>query len=154
MADIKRDAVEFTELIRVLTDGFGEIPEMIDRMHDLGLKRNHVRVLHVISAEGEQTMSDLARTIRLSDSSATILVDQLVKKKLVLRNRSDDDRRVVRVVITAAGRKVLDAQQRAFVSFAHKVLSSLGEEEREVYLSLHRKIVDTIKKSQQRPITQ
>jgi DNA-binding MarR family transcriptional regulator len=154
MAELKDDAVEFTEMIRLVTDGFREIPEMIDRVHELGLNRNHVRVLHAIGAGGEQTMSDLARTIRLSDSSATLLVDLLVKKKLALRERSEEDRRVVQVRITGAGKKVLEAQTSAFVSFANGILATLGEEEREMYLSLHRKIVDSIKKSHQQPTKQ
>jgi DNA-binding MarR family transcriptional regulator len=154
MPSLKAQAVEFTELIRALTESISEIPEMIDRVHELGLNRNHLRILHEIGSQGDQTMSDLARAIRLSDSSATILVDQLVKKDLALRNRSDEDRRVVRVGITAAGREVMEAQTRAFISFALGVLATLGDEERETYLSLHRKIVDSIKKSHQQPIKQ
>lgn len=154
MSGLQDEAIEFTEMIRVLTEGFREIPEMIDRMHELGLNRNHARILHSIGVGGEQTMSDLARTIKLSDSSATILVDHLVKRKLAIRNRSEKDRRVVRVAITGIGKKVLDAHTRAFVTFAHNILATLGAEEREVYLALHRKIVDTIKKSHQRPIEQ
>jgi DNA-binding MarR family transcriptional regulator len=154
MPGLHDDAIEFTEMLRVLAEGFGEIPEMIDRMQELGINRNHGRILRAVAAEGGQTMSDLARAIRLSDSSATILVDLLVKKKLAVRKRTEDDRRVVLVAITASGRKVLEAHTRAFVSFAHRVLASLGEEERVVYLALHRKIVDTIKKSNQRPTDQ
>ena len=57
---------------------------------------------------GHCTMCALAAELRLQGSTATGLVDQLARRGLVLRRRSREDRRVVRVALTAKGRRSLE----------------------------------------------
>ena len=61
----------------------------------------HVLLL-VAAAPTPMMMTDLARARGKTTASMTATVDQLVKRGLVTR-QSDGDRRVIRVVITAAG---------------------------------------------------
>jgi MarR family transcriptional regulator, 2-MHQ and catechol-resistance regulon repressor len=53
------------------------------------------------------TSSALSEALGLDISSTTRLVDQLVRKKLVLRKRSAKDARVKRIEITDAGHKLV-----------------------------------------------
>ncbi len=51
-------------------------------------------------------MNQLAEVLGISKANASGLVDRLVKKKLVERDRSTEDRRVVLVQLTPAGVKM------------------------------------------------
>ena len=61
------------------------------------------RVLIVLAARGPQRLADLATALGVDRSTATRMCDRLVRKRLVHRRRTNDDRRGVRVSLTAAG---------------------------------------------------
>ncbi len=61
---------------------------------------------------GPCTMCTLAAEMRLQGSTATGLVDQLERCGLVARSRGREDRRVVRVALTARGRQRLEKVRR------------------------------------------
>lgn len=60
------------------------------------------------SADGGTRMCDLADALHLSPSGLTRRVDAMVKSGLVTREPSPDDRRVMRAVLTPAGRALLE----------------------------------------------
>ncbi|NPV13754.1 MarR family transcriptional regulator [candidate division WOR-3 bacterium] len=54
----------------------------------------------------QTSMNQLAEVLGISKANASGLIDRLVKKKLVERDRSTEDRRVVLVQLTPAGVKM------------------------------------------------
>lgn len=75
------------------------------------------------SGDGTVTVSDIARAIRLSKSSATQLIDRLVKAGFVSRREDTADRRVIRLSITGDGERHVRAM-RAHVLKQMEVLFS------------------------------
>lgn len=65
-------------------------------------------LLFVSANEGGCTMSQLANQTRHSLATMTGIVDRLVKLNLVERGSNPDDRRIVLVMLTKAGRTQLD----------------------------------------------
>ena len=61
------------------------------------------RVLIELAARGPQRLADLATALGVDRSTATRMCDRLVRKRLVHRRRTNQDRRGVRVSLTAAG---------------------------------------------------
>src|SRR6201994_3886472 len=61
------------------------------------------RVLVELAARGPQRLADLADALRVDRSTATRMCDRLVRKRLVTRRRGSEDRRVVRVSLSAQG---------------------------------------------------
>ena len=64
----------------------------------------HLHVLTVLEADGSVPMRALAEALDVSQASATGIVDRMEQRGLVVRQRDDDDRRVIRVVLTDDGR--------------------------------------------------
>lgn len=62
------------------------------------------RALVVLAARGPQRVADISAELSVDPSTGTRLCDRLVRKGLVRRQRSTKDRRVVRVILTPAGR--------------------------------------------------
>ncbi len=76
---------------------------------------SQVMVLQALVMQREMRMNELAQFLGLSKPNATGLVDRLVKRGMVRRERSSTDRRVVLVQLTQSGRRAtqrLLAQQR------------------------------------------
>ncbi len=70
------------------------------------------RVLGLLSA-GDERASVLATRLAVSRPTVSALVDSLVERGLVEREVAHDDRRAVRLSITAAGRHAVDATAAA-----------------------------------------
>lgn len=67
------------------------------------------RALVVLAARGPQRVVDIASELGVYPSTGTRMCDRLVRKKLIRRYRSTGDRREVRLVLTPAGRRLVDA---------------------------------------------
>jgi DNA-binding MarR family transcriptional regulator len=113
---------------------------MRDRMGHLN--RHEMEAFVQLGRKRELTMGELAENLLLSVSSATVLADKLEEKGLVVRRRSLDDRRVVRVGLTGEGSKSYDEFYQMVLKIATTVLQSLEEHEQDLLLALHRKISD------------
>ncbi len=61
------------------------------------------RVLIELASRGPQRVADLATALSVDRSTATRMCERLVRKHLVHRRRLSEDRRVVRVSLSAAG---------------------------------------------------
>ncbi len=105
-----------------------------------------VRVLRAVGRQECCPMSGLADMICLSLSSATGLIDRLVSKKLVKRDRSSEDRRVVQVELTEQGRELNEEAMAGPVEFARGMLKGLNADEQDALVSLFGKISERIKK--------
>ena len=72
------------------------------------ISSTHLHVLYMLVSRGATPMSRLADQLQVSLPNVTGIVERMVEKGLVERTRPEDDRRVVQVRITDAGRRMLD----------------------------------------------
>ena len=97
------------------------------RMVTQGVSMTHLHVMWRLEESGELTMSRLADYLDVSLSNATGLVDRMEERGLVERTRVSDDRRVVLVGLTSAGRDILDEVQIGKRDLLVAVLGRLKE---------------------------
>ncbi len=75
-----------------------------------GLTVPQLVMLKELQESGRMPVGELSRRIHLSAATVTSILGRLVARGLILRERSDEDRRVVLVAISDEGRQaVLDA---------------------------------------------
>ena len=65
------------------------------------------RALVVLATRGPQRAADLAAGLGVTPSTASRMIERLVRKHLIRRARLQDDRRAIRVHLTEAGRQVV-----------------------------------------------
>jgi DNA-binding MarR family transcriptional regulator len=75
------------------------------------------------------TASDLCRAMRHDNGALTRILDQLEERGFVVRNRSQQDRRVVELELTAAGERKLDALLPELVDQLNAVLGDFSKAE-------------------------
>lgn len=103
--------------------------EVDRRMEPLGLTQAQwIPVLRLGSGEA-QTAADLARSTLQTPGAMTRLVDRLVDKGIIERERSSDDRRVVHLRLTAEGMQAAAQVPDIVKSVNHAALSPLSPEE-------------------------
>jgi DNA-binding MarR family transcriptional regulator len=79
----------------------------ITALGEAGVTRAQGHALVAIREMGRPSMAMLASTLGLAPSTVTRLVNPLVQQELVERLPDPDDRRVVGLVLTVAGKRVL-----------------------------------------------
>lgn len=94
----------------------------------------------MLRTSGRAIMSDFAGALGVPLSTATHTVDRLVKKGLVVRNRSEEDRRVVQVEMSEQGKKIQAALRARHQAMARSWLEPLSPAERQTFLDLMAKI--------------
>src|SRR6478736_519429 len=98
-----------------------------ERMVRLGISMSQLHVMHLLDRHGELAMSRLADMLDVSLSAATGLVDRVEERGFVERIRVPEDRRIVLVRITPAGRQMLDDAELARTALLERVLDRLDE---------------------------
>ena len=93
-------------------------------------------------ADGEQLSPGqlLAQTL-VTSGTMTNRIDRLEERGLVRRRPDPSDARSVRVQLTAAGRRRVDAALKDLVAREHAILGSLDEPERTTLAGLLRRVV-------------
>jgi DNA-binding MarR family transcriptional regulator len=106
-----------------------------------GLTGPQLVCLRVIGRRKFITPSEIAREVSLSQATVTGIVDRLAARQLVTRERSEEDRRLVTVTITDAGKALVEnAPSPLQEKFAER-LRQLSEEERAIVGLVLNKIV-------------
>jgi DNA-binding MarR family transcriptional regulator len=97
--------------------------------------------------EGECRMGPLASAAMQSAASMTGIVDRLLERGLVERDRHAEDRRAVIVRLTAKGRDLLDQAQESRLQQGRLLLASLPAADRRHMREVLARIVDYMEKN-------
>ena len=85
-------------------------------------------------------MSDIANLLSVSMSGVTGLVDRMIKNRLLKRNRSKKDRRIVEITITPRGKKVARSVMQQQYKMIKKMFGKISRDERRKYLNILEKV--------------
>jgi DNA-binding MarR family transcriptional regulator len=100
-----------------------------------------IAILHAAMEKDNPSMKDVADMLRIQGSSATVMIDRLVLNGELVRVEDKDDRRVVRIGITPAGKKILKSGMKDSIAGMDKLLAVLDERERAAFDKLITKII-------------
>jgi MarR family 2-MHQ and catechol resistance regulon transcriptional repressor len=87
-------------------------------------------VLEALYHLGPLSLGELAEKLLVTGGNVTYVMDRLESQGLVVRERSGNDRRVVRAHLTSRGRDTISSVFPGHVSFVRGLVKSLDEEER------------------------
>ncbi|NLG85480.1 MAG: MarR family transcriptional regulator [Firmicutes bacterium] len=93
-------------------------------------------VLETLGRFGETTMSELATALGVPLTTMTSIVGRLVEKGYLERRRTEEDRRVVLVTLTPAGRDLFARHREEYIRAVREILAVLPEEEQAKVLAL------------------
>lgn len=85
-----------------------------------------LRLLWAVRFSPDATMKDLSERLSVSQSTVTQLADRLVRRNFVVRNTDQQDRRVIRLRLSEAGREIVhkaDTERRAMTEATWNKLS-------------------------------
>ena len=112
----------FNEILKleeeaIITDEFKDITN------------NDMHIIEAVGLSGENTMSVVAKKLGITAGSLTTSVNSLVNKKYVTRQRSEEDRRVVFLQLTAKGKRAYEHHREYHRQMTEAVINKLDENE-------------------------
>jgi DNA-binding MarR family transcriptional regulator len=126
-------------LMRICTNRL--LPQMEALFQDQELTFSQWTTLVALHDGRISTAGEVAHNICHDAGSLTRLIDQMVERGLVARGRSDTDRRVVTLALTAPGRKLVEALAPKVMNFWNGLLAGFSHEEVDTLINLLTRLV-------------
>jgi MarR family 2-MHQ and catechol resistance regulon transcriptional repressor len=140
MTPLDRRAADLQDIVQDILKQFQCVNAAAANGPHVGLNMQELRVVEFLGNEGPHMMRELAEHISVAVNTVTSVVDNLERKDLVCRQRSEEDRRVIRVELTDLGREIHKSLVEVNLRLFSSMLSVLTEDEQEIFMVLFRKI--------------
>ena len=93
------------------------------------LTNNEMHIIEAVGLGEGDKMSNIARKLGITVGSLTTSMNALVNKKYVLRERSEEDRRVVNIHLTPKGEKAYHHHAEFHKKMVEAILENITEDE-------------------------
>lgn len=115
----KPDKVSGTQLWLVLIKAYHSLLGFTElTLKDSGLGESEFRILEALLHKGAMPVNTIGAKVFLTPGSISVAVDRLLKRGLVTRTNSTEDRRVRTVDLTPNGRRLIE---QVFAAHAHQI---------------------------------
>lgn len=134
---------------RMITDYIEEVRELLssDLWENIFLNcsKNEVFIFWLLYQKSEVNMTEIADYIHVPLNTATGIISRMERNGLVVRTRSEEDKRVVNIGFSEKGMEQFEALIRELVSYGLKVMGSFTKEEMELFYKMTSKIMEILR---------
>lgn len=96
------------------------------------ITNNDMHIIEAVGVQEPRNMSSIAHELSVTVSTLTTNMNGLEKKGYIRRERSQEDKRVVYVILTEKGRKAFYHHRDFHKKMIKAILKDLGEEDMEI----------------------
>ena len=119
----------------------------------LNCSKNEVFVFWLLYRRKEVNMTEIADYIHVPLNTATGIVSRMEKDGLLVRERSEEDKRVVNIRFSAQGAAQFEALLAEIMYYGMKVISALSKEETDIFYKMTTKIIEVLKQGHKKDET-
>lgn len=110
------------------------------------MKKNHIKIVNTLSQHDYLTSTEIGKKLDIEKGSLTSLIDTLQEKGLVVRSHDLKDRRKSLISLSPEGQKMIQEMLSYHHARIDNILSGIGAEEAQQFMSDLRSVVDLMKK--------
>lgn len=115
----------------------------------LDCSKNEILVLWFLYRQQEGNMTQIAEYIHVPLNTATGIVARMEKKKLLVRVRSEQDKRVVLIRLEQEGSEQIQKIMKEVFFYIHSVLDKFDEQEIAVLVKLGKVLMEVMEERKQ-----
>lgn len=142
-SEIKPEVDQILEAILYLYTESRRITKELARQVEL--TGPQLTVLKMLEGLGDLSLSELSERIRAQNSTVTGIIDRMERENLVVRARSTEDRRVVKIKLTDKGSKIARAIDVEPMKIFRGALEALSPSEAKDLLRILTKIARRVR---------
>jgi DNA-binding MarR family transcriptional regulator len=139
MADLETRAAALKKNMDVISSYF---QSLMTASSSEELSLQELKVIDFIGQRESPIMREVSEYMQVAVSTMTGIIDKLENKGLVKRERNNEDRRIIQVVLTNKGRKLVESYVENYMELSRRMLLALNDSEQAQYLDLTRKIAE------------
>ncbi|TYR79814.1 MarR family transcriptional regulator [Priestia megaterium] len=141
-SNVKREELDQSlKLFIVLSRAHRSISDHVHKfIQQYEMNPTEFAVLELLYHKGRQPLQQIGGKILLASGSITYVIDKLEKKGFLERVACPNDRRVTYADITDSGKEMIESMFPNHELRIHNILSVLSNEEKEVAISLLKKL--------------
>lgn len=139
--------LEYNELFDLLFSNIKKLvyPEEWINL-DFAFSKSEIFAMLLVDRNGEVIMSQMSSYINIPMSTATGIVDRLVKNGFMKRERSESDRRIVTIRLTDRGKEIVEGFKSFIMERVRAVNEHLTEDERRMLYNIFIKVIEILNK--------
>lgn len=106
--------------------------------------KNEILALLIVYRRKSVTMTEVAEYLHIPLNTATGIITRLEKKKMVTRNRDNEDKRIVKISLTGDGSEFVENEKSLITDYLLEIYSKLTDVEREVGINIVYKVMQVL----------
>ena len=119
----------------------------------LDCSKNEVLILWLLYRQTEVNMSQVADYIHTPLNTATGIITRMEKKKLITRQRSELDKRVVTIQLAPKGQQQIKDLMKEISYYGLQLASAFSQEELELFFRMLNKVKEVMKQERRKENT-
>lgn len=137
----------FEDLLQLIARGF----HLSGAHHLVGLDFTFQQfmVMKLISQKECPKMTDLAEDLNVTMGNVTTMIDRLIKQQYVTRKDDPEDRRIVRVCLTAEGKNLMKKAAEVRKKNMELILNKMSKEDQNSLFKIMEKLAQAIQKERE-----
>ncbi|WP_058485917.1 MarR family winged helix-turn-helix transcriptional regulator [Defluviitalea phaphyphila] len=129
----------------ISTNTIKKISEAFDRwLSEYNLTRIQWIALYFLFTKGDLSQRELSQLMEISDSSVLRLVDRLEREGLVKRERCQEDRRIIQLVLTEKGKSLIKSSLHVGSEFSDLLIKNIDEKELYIFQKVLQNMYENI----------
>lgn len=136
---MEKTLIEFINTLDLSLKNF--LKDVGDGTGFLKLTVHQLQYLDAINDLGEPSMTQIASRLNITKASVTTGINKLLKLGYVTKTQSSQDRRVVHVRLTEAGKLLVEAKYQTLKEYGSLIRSALSEEEARIFEEILSRLV-------------
>jgi MarR family 2-MHQ and catechol resistance regulon transcriptional repressor len=141
---IQEFADRLAEIMDAVSKEFSQ--QQTNELHKGKINVPQFLILNYLLENKESKMKELSRVINLTGAATTGIVDRLVSSNYVVRSFDPNDRRVIKVRLTAKGKGLICRVYEERKKVIMRLFQKVSESDRGEYLRILTQINDTLNK--------
>lgn len=121
-------------LVRLFRDVMDIEEKAIITQEFRDITNNDMHVIEAIGINAPKNMTSIAKELSVTVGTLTIAMNSLVKKGYVVRERGQEDRRVVYISLSERGRKAFEHHAMFHKKMIEEIMNDLSEEEGKILI--------------------
>ncbi len=119
----------------------------VNRAHNRALSKfdltaEQVHILSILWSNGKLTIGELQKEVSLSSGTIAGAIDRMEKRKLIMRIKNPNDKRVTFIQVAELGKKNQLAIEKSLLETEEKLFGKLTNSEREMLIKLTNNVID------------
>lgn len=108
--------------------------------------KNEIFTLLLIYRKEQVNMTEIAEYLGVPLNTVTGIVARLEKRKVIIRDRDKEDKRIVIAAMSPWGKEQIKSQLKNFGIYFEKILNNLTTEEKTLLMKIAAEIFDSLRK--------